>query len=128
MWNDRCVPKEAEHRMLFCSGKSTLGHTFFVNYDCDHLPKSVRKRLLEQTTKMMNFVLINCYDQHAVRLQKLPRKPDALIHERKPFAVSPRIIEIDVVIVVTPVFRSCIVRWVDIDYVHFSRVRITERL
>jgi hypothetical protein len=75
----------------------------------------------------MDLVLVDRHHEHAVGLQESAPEPQAALHEREPLARSPRVVGVDVVVVVGPVSVAGVVRRVEVDEVHLSLERAEER-
>ena len=128
-WWHRGLRHENKQRVFLCPRQTALRHTLLVDHDGCHLHGGVGKFLLQQAAEVMNLVLVDGHDQHArSRVQQAFRKAQALGHEGQPLAVLPLVVFVNVIVVVLPIPRACVVGRVDIDAIYFALIREQQQL
>ncbi len=77
---------------------------------------------------MVDLVLIDGHDHHAVVLEEAATKSQAALHEGQPHTRAPRVVGIDVVVVVGPVLVAGVVWRVEVEHVDLAPVGGQQRL
>src|SRR2546425_666379 len=77
---------------------------------------------------MVHLMFINSHDQNSIWLKERFRQQEALLHHRKPFGMPEAVRLIHVVVVIFPVPRAGVVRWIDVDDVHLAFVAVKQEL
>src|ERR1039458_4047138 len=77
---------------------------------------------------MVHLVFVGRNDKNAVRLQQSLCDPKALVHKAEPLAVAPRVVVVDVAIVIAPVTCAAVVGRIDVDAVDLPCTDILQEL
>src|SRR5438094_7876921 len=64
----------------------------------------------------------------SIGFQQSPGEPKTLLHHRQPFAVVPRIVLVDVSVVIFPISSARVEGRIDVDTVHPALVEVDEEL
>lgn len=125
-----CFSKVNKENILTAPAKLTSTcNDCWIDHSADHLNSRIWKQFFKQTSKMQIFFFIYSYDQNGVlRIKELLCDLQALLHHGEPLAMPISIRAIHVVVVVLPVFRTGVIRRIDVDAVHLLCVQVFQQL
>ena len=113
-----------DSRELACT-YDTLG----ADHARHHLDVGVVERLLKEKREPVDFPLVHGHDHHRpVWIEQAPSELEPPVHHGEPFGVTIGVLFIHVVVVVLPVARAGVVRWIDVDRVDAAFVGVEKDL